>query len=286
MTEATSAIPEEADRAHVDGVVAGSGTSFFWAMRLLPRARRDAMFAIYAFCREVDDIADEPNPVARKLSALAEWRAEIERLYAGQPSTPTGRALLQPVRDYELRKADFLAVIEGMEMDTPDIRAPSMAELERYCDRVACAVGRLSVRAFGAREAAAEDVAAALGRALQLTNILRDLREDAERGRLYLPKDLLTAHGIEAEEPELVLADPAVGAVCDSLAEMAANGFHDSLRALASCAHRPMRPAVVMMEVYRRLLERLRRRGWARLDQPVAVPKVVKVWVALRFGLL
>lgn len=276
----------QADLHHVRSVVADSGTSFFWAMRLLPEPRRDAMFAIYAFCREIDDIADEPAPMAEKRAGLAAWREEIARLFAGVPTYPTGRALLGPINAYGLRQEDFLALIEGMEMDAADIRAPTMVELELYCDRVACAVGRLSVRAFGATEARSEDVAFALGQALQLTNILRDIEEDAARGRLYLPRELLEANGIEATDPAEMLRHPALPAVCDALSEVAERRFAEAHAALADCARRPMRPARVMMEVYRRTLARLRARGWSRLGEPVSLPKAEKIWIALRHGLL
>ena len=273
-------------RAHVEAVVAASGTSFLGAMRLLPAPRRAAMYAIYAFCREVDDIADEPGARAEKLAALAAWRQEIERLYAGRPEAPTARALAGPVVAYGLAKDDFLALIEGMEMDAATIRAPAMADLERYCDRVACAVGRLSVRAFGAEEPAAREVAAELGHALQLTNVLRDLAEDAARGRLYLPKELLAAHGIASTEPAAVLAHPGLAAACEELAAIAERRYAAAAQALRACRRRPMRPAIVMMAVYRRILARLRRRGWARLDEPVSVPRAVTMWLALRHGLV
>ncbi|HWG81056.1 MAG TPA: squalene/phytoene synthase family protein, partial [Stellaceae bacterium] len=176
-------------RAAIRARVAAAGTSFYWAMRLLPEERREAMFAIYAFCREVDDIADNDAAPAVKRAGLADWRSEVDAIFAGSASTPLSRVLADVARSYALRREDFLAVIDGMEMDAAaDIRAPSLAELDLYCDRVASAVGRLSVRIFGCDLPAADRVAWALGRALQLTNILRDLAEDAERGRLYLPR--------------------------------------------------------------------------------------------------
>ena len=149
-------------------------------MRLLPRDRRHGMYAVYAFCREVDDIADGDRPVAHKLAALAAWRDEIEALYAGRPRHLVARALHEPVRRYRLRREDFLAVVDGMEMDArDDIRAPDLATLDLYCARVASAVGHLSVHIFGDPSEMAHRVADSLGRALQLTNILRDLDEDA-----------------------------------------------------------------------------------------------------------
>src|SRR5690606_38011850 len=161
---------------HVRAVATASGSSFLWGMRLLPRPRREAMYAIYAFCREVDDIADEGGSPAEKQRALAAWREEIERLYHSRPTRAITRALLRPVADYGLPKGECLAIIDGMEMDTQqDIRAPALVDLRLYCRRVAGAVGVLSVRVFGAGEPEARDLALAQGDALQLTNILRDL---------------------------------------------------------------------------------------------------------------
>ncbi|HVO15959.1 MAG TPA: presqualene diphosphate synthase HpnD [Alphaproteobacteria bacterium] len=274
-------------RDHVNHVVAASGTSFLAGMKVLPPDRRAAMFAIYAFCREIDDIADEPAPQADKMRRLAAWRAEIDRLYAGRPSLPTARALLGPVRQFGLARQDFLALIEGMEIDAAEtLRLPTLAALEYYCDRVACAVGRLSVRVFGAPEPTGTAVAFALGQALQLTNILRDLQEDATRGRLYLPEEMLERHGIAAREPAEVLAHPALPRLCDELAALARRRFAEAESAIARGPRRALRPAIIMMHVYRRILDRLEARGWTQLDQPVAVGKAAKLWIALRHGLL
>jgi phytoene synthase len=277
---------EEA-RAAIRARVAAAGTSFYWAMRLLPPARREAMFAIYAFCRDVDDIADSDEPPSRKQAELDEWRREIDAIFAGRPHRSLAHLLAEAVAAYGLRRADFLAVIDGMEMDArQDIRAPSLDELDLYCDRVASAVGRLSVRAFGCDSEAADRVAHALGRALQLTNILRDLAEDAARGRLYLPRELLEHAGVPLGEPLSVLRHPALPAACEALADHAARHFVEARAAMALCPRRPMRPAAVMGAVYHALLLRLRRQGWTALDERVSVPAPVKLWLALRHGLL
>jgi len=274
-------------RAHVLEIVSASRTSFQTGMRILPQPRREAMYAIYAFCREVDDIADEPAPNEQKRRQLAEWRTAIEALYIGQPNTPITIALVEPVAKYGLKRNDFLAVIEGMEMDAFEaICGPTLAELDCYCDRVASAVGRLSVKAFGATEPAADDVAHALGRALQLTNILRDLNEDAERGRLYLPAELLDAHGVDTRDPAAVLAHPNLSSVCEALAQVARGHYRDAANALARCERRPMRPAIVMMEAYRRVLDALQRRGWERHTEQVSIGKLTKLWIIFRYGLI
>jgi phytoene synthase len=267
--------------------VQASGTSFYSAMRLLPQARRDAMFAIYAFCREVDDIADEPAEVADKRRRLDGWRTEIARLYEGMPQHPIARALLPCVQQFKLRHEDFLAVIDGMEMDAvEDIVAPPMETLDLYCDRVASAVGRLSVRAFGATEPEADQVAYHLGRALQVTNILRDLGEDAERGRLYLPRELLAGAGILEREPMKVVAHPKLPEACQALARKARQHFAGAHVAMAACAKGPMRPAAIMGGVYRAILERLVRADWQDPFVRVSLPKWQKIWLAFRYGFL
>jgi squalene synthase HpnD len=288
MTDLAASATESAAAisAQIEARVRAAGTSFYWGMRVLPAPRRAAMYAIYAFCREVDDIADDA-PDDQKAPRLAAWRAEIAALYDGRPSHPITRALLAPVADYRLEQRDFLAIIDGMEMDAgAAIQAPSLAELDLYCARVASAVGRLSVRAFGDDSARALDVAEALGRALQLTNILRDLEEDAARGRLYLPRELLDKHGIAGSAPQEVLGHPALPAVCAELVALARAKFTEAERAMADCPRRPMRPAALMKAMYRAVLDRLERRGWQALDRPVKTPKLLKLWLVVRHGLI
>ena len=262
------------------------GSSFFWAMQLLPYQRREAMYALYAFCREVDDIADGDAPRSLKDVLLSDWRSEIALLYAGRPHHVIARALSEAVRLYSLQCSDFLAIIDGMEMDAwVDIRAPSLEELDLYCDRAAVAVGRLSVRIFGEETEAGERVAAELGRALQLTKILRDLVEDARRDRLYLPHEILRAHGICATTPSWVLAQPTLPDVCRDLAMLAEQHYSAAVKAIAECPRRTMRPAAVMLHIYRALLHELLAGGWRYLDEPVRVPKWRKLALVLRHGL-
>ncbi|MBV8651302.1 MAG: presqualene diphosphate synthase HpnD, partial [Alphaproteobacteria bacterium] len=247
--------------------VQAAGSSFYWAMRILPVARRNAMYAIYAFCREVDDIADEPAPLAEKRAGLAQWRAEIDAVLAGTPRHIIGRALVEPVQQYKLRREDFLAMIDGMEMDAAeDIRAPDLQTLDLYCARVASAVGHLSVRIFGDASPAAGRVADSLGRALQLTNILRDLAEDAERGRLYLPRELLERHGVPLEAQH-ALRHPNLAAVCRDLALIARAHFAGAAESMARCRRPAMRPAALMGAMYRAILERLERADWRRPEE-------------------
>lgn len=238
------------------------GSSFYWAMRLLGAERRRAMFALYDFCHAMDDIADEGNADAgERLAQLQAWRQEVEALYAGAPSQALTQALAEPVRRFGLARADLLAVIDGMAMDARgEMRRPSEAALALYCDRVAVAVGRLSLKLFGIE--AAEDLAEALGSALQLTNILRDLAEDGARGRLYLPDEVLAAHGITSDDPAVVLAHPALPAVCDVLATRAEEGFRTAHALMAARRCRRLRPAGLMAAVYQLQLHQLRDGNW------------------------
>jgi phytoene synthase len=287
MLDSVGDIPDDnAVREAVRRKVEAAGTSFYWAMRLLPQERRNGMYAVYAFCREVDDIADDDaEPAPQKLAALAGWRHEIDALYAGTPHRLVSRALLGPVERYRLRREDFLAVIEGMEMDAEAICAPDLATLDRYCARVASAVGHLSVHVFGDASMDAHAVADSLGRALQLTNILRDLDEDAQRGRLYLPREILDRHGIPAN-PAAALRHPALPAACRDLAAIAGRHFEDAERAMAHCSRRAMRPAAVMGAFYRQMLEALLRSEWRDPIARVGLSKAQKLWLVLRHGLI
>jgi presqualene diphosphate synthase len=262
------------------------GSWFLWPMQLLPTRRREAMYALYAFCREVDDIADGEASRSLKQTLLLNWRSEIADLFAGRPQHDVTRGLSEAIHLYDLRCDDFLAIINGMEMDArKDIRAPSFAELDRYCERVAVAVGRISVRIFGEASPGGERVAAELGRALQLTNILRDLVEDARRHRLYLPRELLHAHGIFATTPSWVLAQPALPDVCRDLAMLAERHYAAAAEAIAACPRWTMRPAAVVLGINRALLHELLARGWRQPDQPVRIPAWRALALVVRHGL-
>ncbi|MDP6708528.1 MAG: presqualene diphosphate synthase HpnD [Alphaproteobacteria bacterium] len=274
--------------AHVHDVVRRAGSSFFWAMRILPKDRREAVYAIYAFCREVDDIADEDGAEADKLARLAAWNEEVERLYRGVPVTPTGRALGDCIARFELSKDEFVRLIDAVRRDVEaEVRAPTMTELRHYCRGVAGAVGMLLIRVFGAHGPAAEEFAITLGEALQLTNILRDIAEDAERGRLYLPQELLSGAGIDAAAPLAdILAHPGLEKACEALVETAEERFRRAEDLLAQCDRRALRSALVMKDVYQEILRRLIDRGWRDLDRPVRVGRSKKLAIAMRYAFL
>ena len=264
-----------------------AGSSFYTAMRILPAAQRDAMYAVYAFCRAVDDIADEEGPRAPRRAALQAWREDIDALFAGRIA-PSTKALADPTRQFGLRCEDYQAIIDGMAMDLEaDLFAPDWPTLDLYCDRVASAVGRLSVRIFGMEAEAGDVLAHHLGRALQLTNILRDLDEDAERRRLYLPREALEGAGIEIDGRPVseILAEPALAAACEAVAERAAEHFAEADRIMRSAPRRAVRAPRLMEAAYRRILAGLRQRGWAPPRARVKVNKLRLVGALLRYGI-
>jgi presqualene diphosphate synthase len=263
-----------------------SGSSFYAAMRILPREQRDAMFQIYSFCRQVDDIADSDGPRPERLAALQQWRDDIDALYRGHPPARL-RDYAASVRQFGLKREDFLAIIDGMEMDVPqDIRAPDLATLDLYCDRVASAVGRLSVRIFGLPEDDGILLAHHLGRALQLTNILRDIDEDAGIGRLYLPREGLLHAGITSTDPMKVIADPALPKVCNPLVERARGHFRKADEVMGRNPRRAVRAPRIMSKYYQAILKLLVIRGFAAPRPPVRLNKLGRIAILLRHALI
>ena len=279
----TLALAEASDVAAAERA---SGSSFYNAMRILPRAQRLAMFEIYSFCRQVDDIADARGARRERREELQRWRADIDALYAGNV-VPRTRGLLAPVRNFGLRREDFHAIIDGMEMDViEDIRAPDEATLDLYCNRVASAVGRLSVRVFGMEEQDGIALAHHLGRALQLTNILRDLDEDAALGRLYLPAEALREAGIATTDPAAVLASPLVGTVCARVVERARGHFASADKIMARSPRRCVRAPRIMGEAYRLILDSLVARGWSPPRRPIRLPRPRLLWIIMRHAFI
>jgi squalene synthase HpnD len=261
-----------------------SGSSFYAAMRILPQEQREAMFQIYSFCRQVDDIADSDGPREQRLAALQQWREDIDALYQGHPPARL-RDYVASVKEFGLEREDFLAIVDGMEMDVPqDIRAPDLATLDLYCDRVASAVGRLSVKVFGLPREDGILLAHHLGRALQLTNILRDIDEDAGIGRLYLPKEGLAQAGISSTDPLVVAADPAVPKVCAPLVDRARNHFAEADQIMARNSRRAVRAPRIMSKYYGSILALLVARGFANPRTPVRLNKAARIAILLRYG--
>ena len=261
-----------------------SRSSFYVAMRLMPKDRREAMFSIYAFNRAVDDIADEGDALpAERLRQLDEWRNAIDGIYSGASSPAS---LARVAAQYGLRREDFLSVIEGVAMDANGSSfAPDFATLDHYCDCVASAVGRLSIKIFGMDEEPGFRLAHHLGRALQFTNILRDLSEDAALSRLYLPSEILKEAGIHDRDPRRVLSHPGIDAACRKFAQIADRHYHEADLVLQSGTRGSLQPPRLMSEVYRRLLRKMERTGWHAPQRRVKVGRAPLLLIALRYGL-
>ncbi|HWK36985.1 presqualene diphosphate synthase HpnD [Sphingomonas sp.] len=263
-----------------------SGSSFYAGMRVLPRAEREAMYAVYAFCRAVDDIADDQQgDRAARAAALDQWRTDIAALYTGGDA---GQAALvaEAVTRFDLDRADFDAVIDGMATDVDrDVRWPSAAELDLYCDRVASAVGRLSVRIFGMAPAPGIALAHHLGRALQLTNILRDIDEDAAIGRVYLPAELLEGAGMALTTPAEVVADRRIDPAARALAKQAHDHYVEANAILAARPRGHLIAPRLMAAAYAKVLTRMEAAGWAPPRTRIRVSKLGLLWTVVRLSL-
>lgn len=274
------------DQPAADANRRASGSSFYAAMRIMPKAQREAMFEIYSFCRLVDDIADDGGPKDLRLEQLQRWRTDIDALYAGT-APPHLRGLAHCVREFNLQREDFIAVIDGMEMDVvADIRAPDFATLDLYCDRVASAVGRLSVRVFGMEKEAGLALAHHLGRALQLTNILRDIDEDAGIGRLYLPREALSDAGITTTDPAAAMASPNIGQACAPVVARALSHFAQAEAVMAANPRRAVRTPRIMAAAYRIYLDRMIARGWQAPRQRVPLKRWQFLCILLRYAIV
>ncbi len=265
---------------------AASGSSFYAAMRILPPKEREAMYEIYAFCRKVDDVADGGESREIRRQKLDQWRAAIDACYGDTPPRELV-ALARQIRNFGLLRKDFMDVIDGMQMDVDgDIVAPDWATLDLYCDRVASAVGRLSVRVFGLAHDSGVALAYHLGRALQLTNIVRDVDEDGLIGRLYLPKEELEQAGVDARDVAAAVADPALALALEAVARRSRDHFAKADRLMDGCKRRAVRAPRLMAAAYQDLLRRMFAKGFAPPRERVRVSKLRLARAILTYAVL
>jgi squalene synthase HpnD len=274
------------DSNNTDAARQASGSSFYLAMRILPREKREAMYQVYKFCREVDDIADTAGPRDARIAALDRYRADVASLYGGLPPGQM-KGFVEPLKQFGFHKEDFLSVIDGMEMDViADIRAPDLATLDLYCDRVASAVGRLSVKVFGVPDEDGIALSHHLGRALQLTNILRDVDEDADIGRLYLPHEYLTTAGITTTDPKTALASPNLGEVCAPLIAQAREHFKEAGKIMDRQTRASVKAPRIMAEAYAPMLDALEKRGFNPPRHRVRMNRAHLIVAILRYAFI
>lgn len=268
--------------AYCQDKAAKSGSSFYYSFLFLPEGQRQAIMAVYAFCREVDDIVDEctDEPVAR--TKLQWWREEIQRTFEGVPTHPVGQALRPALAQFNLAQEYFQEIIDGMQMDLDYDAYPSFTELSLYCYRVAGVVGLLAAEIFGYSDRRTNDYATDLGLALQLTNILRDVREDAERGRIYIPQDELRRFKVQANELQQPITSERVHALFEFQAQRAQSYYDRAFSKLPDSDRHSQRSGIIMAAIYRRLLDEIQADGFRVLEQRIKLTPLRKLWIAWR----
>ncbi len=267
---------------YCESKVASSGSNLVAAFKILPADRRAAITALYAFCREIDDVVDECSEPQLAAIKLSWWKTEMDRLFAGNPEHPVTKALFPKIKEHDLPRAHFDEIIAGVAMDLHQNRYASWESLDQYCDKVAGAVGLLSARIFGTVSEATLRYATVLGRALQYTNIIRDVGDDARRGRIYLPVQAMNEYGVDAAS---ILRCEHSEALTNLLKDMAAraHGLYDeALRVLPKREHAAQRPGLIMAVVYRELLRLVESESFAVLNQRISVAPARKLWLAWR----
>ena len=265
---------------YVQQKAAASGSSFYYAFLFLPPPRRAAITAFYAFCREVDDVVDEVSDVGVARTKLAWWQAEVAQSFAGKPSHPAMKALLPCVEPFGIEQRQLQAVIEGCEMDLDQTRYLAFPNLERYCHLVAGVVGEVSARIFGQTDPHTAAYAHKLGLAFQLTNIIRDVGEDARRGRIYLPMSELQQFDVKAHEILKGTYSERFTALMKFQAARAQRLYDEALALLPAADRRAQKPGLMMASIYRTLLCEIERDDFQVLHQRVSLTPLRKFWLA------
>ena len=275
---------------YVQDKAASSGSSFYYAFLFLPAARRAAITAFYAFCREVDDVVDEVSDPALAATKLQWWRTEVGRAFAGQPTHPVMMALMPWVADFRIRPDHLHAVIEGCQIDLQQTRFLDYPALQRYCHLVAGVVGEVAASIFGSTHEATLQYAHGLGQAMQLTNIIRDVGDDARRGRIYLPMNELQRFDVKAHE--LLRREspwgysPRFEALMRFQAERAHATFDAALARLPASDRQAQKPGLMMANIYRTLLREIESQGFQVLHQRTSLTPLRKLWIAARTHVL
>lgn len=267
---------------YCESKVAESGSNLTAAFKILDPERRAAINALYAFCREVDDVVDECSEPQLAAIKLSWWKTELDRLFQGQAQHPVSKALAARMKDYGLPQESFQEIIAGVEMDLTQNRYASWSDLDRYCDRVAGAVGLLSARIFGTVSPATQDYAITLGRALQYTNIIRDVGDDARKGRIYLPAEAMQQAGLDAGSILRFEHSPALSQLLHDMAGRAHQLYDKAIATLPAAERRAQRPGLMMAAIYRDLLRLLESESFQIMHQRISVAPARKLWLAWR----
>ena len=270
---------------NIKKIVKKSGSSFFWSMRLLPTPKRNAMYTIYAFFRHLDDIVDGKDDVKKKMDLLNAWRTELNNIYDKKvPTTEIGRKIYKNCMRFKLPKSEFIKMLDSLSMDLPTpLQAPSLSEFNKYCRGVAGVPGNLTLRIFGCEdEEIIENLATSLGRALQITNILRDVKEDALLNRIYIPSEFLDKAGISSRDPETVLVDKNLMVAREELAQLAENDYKNAFAEIKKLPPKATRQIRLMAAVYKRYFDIMQKRGWEVISPKPMIGKFSKLCLLLR----
>ena len=271
---------------YVQQKAAASGSSFYYAFLFLPRERRAAITAFYAFCREVDDVVDEVSDAGVAQAKLAWWQDEVAKSFAGQPSHPVMQALAPHVSAYGIEERQLQAVIEGCQMDLEQARYPDFRSLQRYCHLVAGVVGEVAARIFGQQDERTTQYAHKLGLAFQLTNIIRDVGEDALRGRIYLPVSEMQQFDVRAQEITQREYSDRFATLMRFQAERAHLFYDQALALLPAVDRRAQKPGLMMASIYRTLLREIEASNFQVLHQRIALTPLRKLWLAWKMQAL
>ncbi|AOF80667.1 squalene synthase HpnD [Methyloversatilis sp. RAC08] len=259
---------------------AKSGSSFYYSFLFLPPPRRRAITALYAFCREIDDVVDETTDISLARTQLAWWRTQVAACFDGTPEHPVCLALIPAIREFSLPREQLLEIIDGMEMDLDQSRYLDFKGLQLYCYRVASVVGLLAAQIFGSTQRETQKYAHDLGIAFQLTNIIRDVGEDARRGRIYLPVDELQRFNVRAADILNARYSDEFRQLMEFQIERARHYYEQAMAALPAVDRASQRPGLVMAAIYRTLLDEIERDGCRVLDRRIALTPVRKLWLA------
>ncbi|AFJ03303.1 Phytoene synthase [Methylophaga frappieri] len=261
---------------------AKSGSSFYYSFLFLPPAKRNAITAVYAFCREVDDTVDEIADLDVASKTLDWWRQEIHAVFSGEPNHPVGKALVDVIAEFGLNDAYFYEIIDGMAMDLQQSRYPAFKHLALYCYRVASVVGLLSAEIFGYQDRQTLKFAEKLGLALQLTNIIRDVREDAERGRIYLPQDEMTRFNVSEQSILMAESSDALKALLNYQAQRAYQYYDEAMQLLPDVDRSNQKTALIMAAIYRRTLDEIVADDFQVMRHRLSLTPLRKLWIAWR----
>ena len=270
---------------NIKKMVKKSGTSFFWGMKMLPFAKRHAMYTIYAFFRHIDDIVDGDAPLQQKLELMEAWRQELDNIYDKRvPSTDIGRRIYKNCMRFKLPKQEFVKMMDSISMDLPEpLQAPSLQAFNQYCRGVAGVPGSLSLRIFGCNdEALIEELSTSLGRALQITNILRDVKEDASMNRIYIPSEMLDKAGIVSRDPEVVLVDKNLAIAREELGKVAEKDYKKAFELIKQLPKKAARPVKIIANIYKKYFDIMQNRGWEVISPKPRISKTTKLCLIIK----